>query len=236
MNFVWDIVLNAENQEIKKKDLFFKQASIYSPWYEQSFSQLNKTEIDDSVIEINALYRFNHIFKELLHTNIKDDPSNALMQEFSEYLFDIFIHALSEVDLKHGLTKREFYVRKIRQELLAGQFGKNAMQALHTMNTKLQHEIANELLTQMQTGSTLLSFRRAMNMTFSGCFIYQSKFNCKELFVYLGRKEKDQYRKQFEFVMDAFLPLGFTAKVFWEYHFGIIGVDATMSTDNIALF
>ena len=39
-----------------------------------------------------------------------------------------------------------------------------------------------------------------------------------------------------QFVKDMFLPIGFELRIFWQYHFGIIGIDATMKLDEMALY
>ena len=39
------------------------------------------------------------------------------------YYFDFVLHIWVEIDLCHGMTWREFYIRKIRCEVLDGKFG-----------------------------------------------------------------------------------------------------------------
>lgn len=236
MNFIWDIVLQAGEQGMDKADLLFQQAGEFSPYCEQAFACINQGWLDDTTVEINALYRFSHIFQELLHPELLARPENRDLAECAAGLFDVVVHLLSEVDLKHGLTKREYFVRQLRAELLDGVYGREAAATVVIMDRKLQFCLANELLTQLQTGTSLRVFRRAVRTAFAGSLIYQSNYNGKELLLYLGEKETKEKAQIIQFLLDLFLPFGFSARLFWEVHFGIIGVDATMQADAIALF
>lgn len=236
MNFIWDIVLQAEEQGLDKAELLFQPAQECSPYCEQAFAFINQDWLDSPTVEINALYRFSHIFQELLHPELLTRPENRDLIQCIAYLFDAVVHLLSEIDLKHGLTKREYFVRQLRAELLDGIYGREAAEAVTVMDRQLQFYLANELLTQIQAGSSLRVFRRAVRTAFTGSIIYQSNYNGKELLVYLGEKKTREKTQIIQFLLDLFLPFGFSTELFWEYHFGIIGVDATMQADAIALF
>ena len=113
MNFLWDIALRAQEQGKGEDELFFCQAREYSPFYEQAFSSLNETQVPEGRIELNLFVRFARIFQELLAW--EEEPS-----AFGEYLTDAALHALLYTDLRQGLSKRDIYIRKIRQELEQG--------------------------------------------------------------------------------------------------------------------
>ncbi|GEM_PF-250528 len=236
MNFIWDIVLQAEAQGMDKVELLFRQAKEYSPYCEQAFPCINQDRLESTVVEINALYRFSHIFQELLHPDLLARPENRDLAQCVACFFDVVVHLLSEIDLKHGLTKREYFVRQLRADLLDGVYGREAAAAVAVMDRKLQFSLANELLTQLQTGTSLRVFRRAVRTAFTGSLLYQSNYNNKELLLYLGEKETKEKAQILKFLLELFLPFGFSARLFWEYHFGIIGVDAAMQPDAIALF
>lgn len=236
MNYIWDIVLRAKQNGLTKEELFFWQAEQCSPYYEQSFPALNAKTVDRRVIEINALYRFSHIFQELLHPDILQGPQYVRLIDFILHLYDVIIHFLSEIDLRHGLNRREFYVHRIRRELLSGVFGKVAAEGVTVMERGLQLRIANEVLTQMQTGSNLHSFRRALMTIFPGSLLYQSNFDSSQLLLYVGQEESSDKEKQMTFLLEGFLPFGFHIKIFWQHHFGIMGVDQAMLSGEIAIF
>lgn len=115
-------------------------------------------------------------------------------------------------------------------------FGRTAAEGMRAMKRGLQWKLANEVLTVMETGASLFAFRRALLVAFPDCLLYQSRLESHWLLLYLGRKETETNKKQLQFILDGFLPLDFQVKVFWQYHFGLMGIDATMQMDHIAIF
>ena len=89
MNYIWEMVIKAKQNNLKSSELFFKQGNDISPWYEQSFSSLNQKEIENTNIEINSFYRFNDLFSKFLNEGFLENI------EFKEKFFDLVIHFLS---------------------------------------------------------------------------------------------------------------------------------------------
>lgn len=235
MNFIWDIALQAQRDGFPLEDLFFQPSADPSPCYEQSFTYLNQKHIRDPRIEINPLMRFSEIFQYLLHPDVfyyLEEES----QQFILYAFDAIVHILTEIDLCHGITKREFYVRRVRKEFQAGVYGKKAAEDYATLDKEQQLAMADTMLNVMKMGSSIHSFCAIMKQIFPGCVIYQVKKHPQILYVYIGRERDVSLEKQWNLLKDTFLPLDIEVRVFWELHFGILGVDATMRADAIAIF
>ena len=57
-----------------------------------------------------------------------------------------------------------------------------------------------------------------------------------QVLVYIGQKETEKERERVEFLRDMFLPVHYQVYLFWEHHFGIIGVEETMELDEMVLF
>jgi len=235
VNFIWDITLQAQRDGLPFDELFFQPEKNPGPCYEQSFTCLNETHVRDPRVEINPLYRFSDIFQYLLHPDVFGylEKEN---QQFILYAFDAIVHMLTEIDLCHGLMRREFYVRKIRREFQAGVYGAGAQEAYETLDKEQQLAVADEMLSVMEAGSSLTSFCHIMRQIFPGCFIYQLRKHPQEIYVYLDRKRSVTLTKQWIFIRDTFFPFGMEVNVFWDVHFGIMGVDATMQADAIAIF
>ena len=230
MNFLWDIALNAQRQGRKEEELFFKQAKEFSPFYEQSFSSINETEVTHGEIELNLLLRFATIFQELLAVEDKEYP------QFDDYLTDAALHTILYTDLRHGLSKRDTYIRKIRQELEEGIFGRETAEIFKSIPTGKRNRLATLVLTQLQTGSSLMTFRRSMLVLFPDAIIYQVRADRKKLLLYLKENRTESDERMLQFVQNMFLPVSYDLRVFWKYHFGIIGVDAAMKIDEIAIY
>ena len=235
MNFIWDITLRAQKNKIYLDDLFFSPTADPSPCYEQSLYYLNQKEITDPHIEINPLMRFSEIFQYLLHPDLfyyleRDS------QQFILYAFDTMVHILTEIDLCHGLTRREFYVRLVRRELGGGVYGEEVAKSYALLSREEQLAVADEMLVVMQTGTSLGSFCRILKQTFPGVFVYQVKKHPQIIYIYLDCKKTVTSEKKWQLIKNTFLPIGIEERVFWDVHFGILGIGATMQMDAIAIF
>lgn len=229
MNFIWEIVKKANMQSIKSEELFFCQSDQVSPWYEQSFTSLNQKEIDSKIIEINALCRFSGIFNNILHKELEG------YEEYRKYIYDVFIHFLAELDLNSHLTRDDFYLSRLQNEIIDGVCGEKYGITIARMNFYDRKNLIDLLYHEMHTTATLTIFRNAIRMIYTDALLYQLKDKPNELILYVGMKKLKEEQKV-NFIIDMFLPLGFDIRIFWENHFGVMSVDATMELDEIELF
>jgi len=230
MNFLWDIALRAKQQGIGEEKLFFRQAEEYSPFYEQAFSCLNETKIYNNEIELNLLFRFAPVFEYILAEDVEDYP------EFKRYLIDAALHMILYTDLRHGVTKRDIYIRKIREELENGTFWKDAAEKFKLIPYEKRNRLATLILNQIQTGASVMAFRRGILVLFPDAMLYQIKADRKKLLLYLKESKTETNEQILQLVQDMFLPISYDLRIFWKYHFGIIGVDGVMKIDEIALY
>lgn len=230
MNFLWDIALQAQAQGRAEEDLFFCQAEEFSPFYEQAFSCLNETDVPQGKTELNLFIRFAAIFQDILARE-KEDAS-----AFGEYLIDAALHTLLYTDLRQGLSKRDLCIRKIRQELEQGIFWKDAARVFRGIPMRERNRLAALVLTQMQTGSSLMIFRRGIKVLFPDAVLYQIREDRRKLLLYLSGSRTQQLEEGLCLVQDLFLPMNYELRTFWKYHFGIIGVDDAMQIDEIAIY
>lgn len=226
MNYIWDILLRAREQGFSDSDIFFCQAKDCSPWYEQSFSSLNETQITDPQVEINTLYRFSWIFQELLHEQTRT--------ELRQYLLDIAVHLLADRELLSGLSSQDFYVQKLMLEMRDGTLGEGLARMSNVFTHDERRKLASLLLLQYQIGSALSTFQKAVTQFYPDCLVYQVKNEPEEILLYLGLPSSEGPR--IHALRELFLPVRYQLRVFWEHHFGVIGVDATMRTDNIEIY
>lgn len=228
MNYIWDITLQAHIDGIKKNQLFFEQGANISPWYEQSFPNINQNRVEDTRIEINSLYRFDNIFGKYLQDGFLEHI------DFKKYFFDLVIHFLCEVDLSKGITKESIYLSKIKSDIENNIWGKNIK------NKFLEFEnidiIITLILLQLRVGSSILIFKRALKSVYPNVLLYQMKNQPNLLLIYFGMSKTKKELSKVEFIQDMFLPLGFNTRIFWDKHFGVCGIDSTMVTGEIELF
>lgn len=237
MNLLWDIVLRAQEQGKDEADLFFAQAKEFSPFFEQSFSCLNERSITSNLIELNLYFRLADLFQDLLSQDLAERLSREEdYAEFQEYLIDACLHAILYSDLRYGLTKREVFIRELMKELINGDFWMAASEDFRLIDSHKQIRLSTLVMTQMQTGSSLSIYRRAILVLFPDARLYQMKADKKKLLLYLGQRKTEGNQRMTEFVHDMFLPMSYHIRIFWEHHFGIIGEKATMRIDEIALY
>ena len=230
LNFLWDIVLRAKQQGTSEMDLFFCQAKEYSPFYEQSFSCLNENRIRSNEIELNLLYRFADMFQEILAEDVED------ISQFQRYFIDAALHLILHTDLYHGLTKRDVYIYRLLEELEDGTFWRRAEKEFAIIPNEKRSRIATLVFNQIQTGSSLMTFRRALLVLFPDAVLYQIRTERKKLLLYLSENKTENGERMLLFIQDMFLPISYDLRVFWKYHFGIVGVDEAMRIDEIALY
>lgn len=229
MNFVWEMALKLANQPEEREKFFFKQAKEYSSYYEQAFVYMNEEEIEDKVVELNALYRFDEIFGELLSPRLDDFTDLRL------YLYDSIIHFLIEVDLYHGLNKRFLYSRKIQDDILKNKYGEQLKNFLKSFSLQRQRQLCEFLLIQYEVGSSVLLFTKVVRAVFCNAITYKSTVDSKQILVYIGDEQNEANKKLVTFIIDSFLPITFNVRLFWEYHFGILDINETLKLGEIEI-
>ena len=226
MNYIWEILLRARAGGVPDQELFFVQAKECSPWYEQSFPCLNEDTVTGPVVEINSLYRFSAVFQGLLH-EMGDS-------EYLRFLFDAAVHVLAAQETMMGLSKRDFYVQKLRRDLLAGEFSDSVAQTVQAFSDDRQRGVASLLLMQYETGSSLLMYRKALTYFYPDAMLYQLKAHPEQLLLYLGLTDAD--RQTVQMLEDLFLPLQYQVRIFWTKHFGVWDVEASLVMDEIEIY
>ncbi|WP_099190450.1 hypothetical protein [Tepidibacter mesophilus] len=231
MNYIWDILVRADQQNIKKENITFKCAKTYSPYMEVAFEDLNKSEIDESlIVEINPYYRFFPIFKDIFDINFEESI------ELREVLFDILIHFLGNVDLKQGLSKEEYYKKYIIKDILENIFSQKIKKSIQIFNDKEREIVISSLIKLYTTGVSLEIFKSIVNKMFKKSTTYINNDNKKEILIYIGQKRTQELENKIDVLMDLFLHIDFKVFLYWQYHFGILGVEDTMKIENMVLY
>ena len=123
MQYIWEVVLAAEKNGIREADLRYEVAEVRSPYLEVSFSDLN-TQTVEQTVEVNPFYRFFDIFSEILDINQKE------YEKTREIFVDTVFHYLALTDLRMGMSKKDYYLKFLAEELGSGQFGSKAKAAM----------------------------------------------------------------------------------------------------------
>ncbi|MEC1180048.1 iron-dependent peroxidase [Metasolibacillus meyeri] len=229
MNYIWDLLIQAEEQGFRRSDIYFTLATSYSPYMELSPQVLNTTTIEQTV-QINPYYRYVEIFKDLF------PPDNSIDVEIQSYLLDIVIHFLADIDRMQGMNYKEYLMRFLLQEFAANVFGSDVQQYCQAL-TKTEREIvALNMIRMYQTGDALYNFKDTLKKLFPYCAVYIRSEDKDEVLLYIGQQRTAQRERKIQLIRTLFMPINFTLDIYWAQHFGIVDVEDTMKIDHIALY
>jgi len=230
MNYIWDYILRAKKAGYTEEDIRFVPAKIYSPYMELSLTDLNQTEAEEAELEVNPYYRYYPIFKELFL------PDNHENTEIRVELFDILMHHLLRVDRYMGMNREEFYIRFLRQDIQAGCFGEETQKEFQDFLEEEQKVLLHQILLLYRIGASVQLFRTTFLLFFPECNIYQNTQEKEEILIYLGERKNEKSDKKRRLLIRIFLPLPYTYRIYWEHHFGVIGISESMRIGNIEMY
>lgn len=231
MNYIWDLLIKAEKEGIQKAKINFKPAESFSPYMELSLPDMNISTLTDELdVEVNPYYRFYEIFKDLFHADYQES------EELRRTLFDILIHFLAFVDRKQGLCKYEYYKKFIMEDIQKDVFGSRVKECFSLLDDEEIIIFLDGIITQYRCGSSVFLLKRIMKKIFPKNIIYINCQDKMEILMYLASKKREKVKAKIDFILDMFLPIGYEVLLYWDKHFGILGVDETMSQDNIILY
>lgn len=230
MNYAWEAVLQAEKHGRQRDSLRFVEAHDPSPYIEVSVMDLNLESPEEDTVEINPLYRFGDVLGRLFDRNIEG------MEQTRQVFFDVCMHYIVQLDLRQGLSGEDFFCSLIRKDLREGRYGAAAGHRFSLFDGMEQKGILRASLHLLKTGNYMEEFRRAVLGVYPRAFLYENNETAYELLVYLGVTESGREWERAAFQQEMFLPMQATVHWFYEYHFGIIGVDETMVVDEAVVF
>lgn len=230
MNYLWEILLQAKAQGMAEEDIQFRQARSYSPYIELAEEFLNITRLEEPcLVELNPNYRFQKVFQELFHPDVTDYPA------LRGGLFQLLIHQIGENDIRAGMTREEYYKKMLGRAFADGDYGAGKKEAYALFQGSEREILLEGLLTMYREGDSIELFRRVMTALIPRCIVYGSNDNPYEILIYVGRRQTEMLEKKVQFVIALFLNIRYQPELYYEYHFGIIGMEETMQVGEIAI-
>ncbi len=229
MNYIWDIIVNFRQNGRQEKKVKFLVAKSYSPYMELSDPSINFDKVEEE-LEVNPYYRFYEIFKDLFNINYEEE------MELRETFFDIIIHFLADVDTLQGMTKREFYIRFVLEDIEKGILGTRIKESFALFDLREKTIIVENLIKLYKTGQALYLLMNTVRSIFRNSTIYVNYEVKDQLLYYVPYKRSKNNEAKMAFIEEFFLPINFRTEVFWEEHFGVIEIYETMKIDSIALY
>lgn len=230
MSYLWRVLVEATDKNIDKNSIVFKPAQIYSPYMEVALENLNSPLLSEGrEIEVNYWYRFHDIFRDLFPVDYVDN------KELREVFFDIVMHYLGELDLQRGLSKKYFYRDLIYKDIKNGELGENIRNNIDMLDKYELEYFLDGIINQYDCGSSIQNFEYVLRAIYKNNIVYKSKNKVKDIYIYLDTPYSEAEKKKIDMIIDTFLPINTRTFIFWDKHFGIMGVESTMKQGSIAL-
>ena len=231
MRELWEVVLEAKKEQIPLKDLRFVHEGKGSAYMELSLPFINQEELQgEKVVGVNTYCRFYSIFKHMYQPDQKEFPY------LRNSLTNLILHLLAENDARRGMTKEEYYKKLLIRDIHSGEFGKEAIQVFAHMEKEEQDKLMSGWLRSYRTGSSLAIFIDMVHSLIDNSIVYHNNDFPEELLVYTSSKTTDELEQRLQFLIELFLDIQYRVEIYYEYHFGIIGMEDTMQIDEIALY
>ena len=166
MNLMWEALLHGASCGIAKEEMRFVPAKSINPYREVSFKDVNRSVLSNEPVEVNALYRYAPVFEPLIDERLDEHDELRLV------LFDILAHYLSELDLREGLSRSEYYSKFLSEDIVNGHYGKgNAAAAQHFSSVQSRYFLA-EIRRQTDLPASNPSQAHRWRQTPCGCQRY----------------------------------------------------------------
>ena len=229
MMYLWEVLLKADEQSMPRQHLRFTHAANPSPYKEVAYDEINRNFVTTEPIEINAYYRYSAIFTSVIN-GLDEYP------ELRDTLFDILTHFLAELNTYEGLCKKEYHARLLQADVQAGKYGARYKDIFATFEPKQIRHVTESMVRLYEAGPSIELTKTLLRKIYPRSISYFNTVAQRELLVYIGRKETPDLRKQVDFLLSLFVPVDCIVHLFWEKHFGIIGVNETLELGEFVIY
>lgn len=230
MMYIWELLIQAKNENRNEKELTFCFPQRLSPYQELSFENINTVDLDVE-IDVNPYYRFYHIFKDFFMVeNFSKQPKRQ------KVLYDLIIHFLAELDCYQGMTKREYHIGFVIRDIYNGIFGKTVKEEFHVLPAAEQKIIANNILRLYKTGEGVYLFLDTVLKLYRHASVLANAKEKDLIVLFLQEKETPEQIRKIQLLNALFLPFKYEIEIYWEHLFGVIGADDLMRQGKMILY
>lgn len=231
MKYLWEVALEAQKENVPLKSLRFTHSSNSSAYMELALPFLNQMGfIDEVEIEVNTYFRFYSIFKNMF------TPDQNEFSCLRESLTNLILHVLMENDVRRGMTKDEYYKKMLILDIRNGVVGETAKRIFPILKKEEQEILLSGWLRTYQVKNSLAIFIDMIHGLIDDSIVYHNNDCPNQILIYTALKKTVETEDKIVCLVDLFLDIEYQLEIFYEYHFGIIGIDNTMIIDEIAMY
>lgn len=211
-----------------RDNIRFRQRAQASPYIEADRRDITKTEDGVWQIRMNGMYRFEDVIGPLLQ---EDDVS----EELRAWLFDVLMHYLTGIAYREGFSVHAYKVRQYMEDIEKGCYGGEIRQLYRNLGMDDKYYINDGLHRQENTRESVQLFADMLVKLVGFGTVYQNLLDADEILYYAGKRQDKETEEKIRLVRLLFLPLGYTLRIFWETHFGVLGEEQTMQLGAVEL-
>lgn len=211
-----------------KDNIRFMQAESYSPYSEISMNGIQQMDDNLTQVSVNGFYRYDSIMQPLFGKKSIPDSQKA-------WLFDIYMHYLTELEYRSGTTYQDYLIRKFQMDLEEGMYGQEIQECFERLDKDEKFTVAHSLFCQQSTRESVERFADTLVAVLHNGVVYKNELNEKELYIYISSKKNDEDISKIYLVQQLFQPMGYESRIFWEQHFAVFGEEQTLRMDEIEL-
>ena len=230
MNCIWEIALKAQKRGYNLEDLIFINSENPSPYTESTFDFLNADMIENSIVEVNPLYRFANELGEVFLPDVKG------YEKVREIFLEVIMHYIAVWYLRSGTDKKELRAMYILKEIEEGKFLKSIRKTLFSLGFEKSKRIVFCLLDLYECKDYITIFRKALRELYHKANLYNHSENLRKFTIFTGVDKTKEDMERMEMLKKLFLPISYETEIFWKHHFGSIGVDESMRIGETAIY
>jgi len=183
-----------------------------------------KPEEKFSRVDINPYYRFGSIYEYILRPE-RNDPNDLIV-------CDIITHILAHIDRICGMSRRDFHLLLITDEIEQGCFGE-PKDDFKLFSVAEKRALAEALIMFYETSNSL----RCLDVLFNAIM---TDFNImlrdnEEVVFYNPYRFDAREDKKLRFIIKLFLPIDFPHVIHWQHTYGTIEHDESMTLEGFVL-
>lgn len=231
---LWNIVYEIKRLNIDPKFIKFTNSEEISPYMELNFENMNYVyfkENEVNTIEVNPYFRYFEIFFRMFDENSND------LGNLRGILFNSMCHFLGELELRKGLTREDYYLDIMAKQIINDYFSEEFKNGFYKyFNKEEQTSLYYLILNMYRDGNCLEHFCNSISKIFKKSTIYDYTYEMEDLIIYIPNPETENNLKKYELLKTLFLPIKLSVRVFWKYHFIILGDSQLSIIGSTVLF
>ncbi len=227
MRWIW------QNDDQDRKFIIDEKNPLLSPYLEISYQ-------NEHEISVNPWLRFYDIFSPLMNC-LRRDSSCASDEDFiqrKKNVINIIFHFLAKLD-EWG-RMHPFFLEEIiiEREILSGGWGNFPRRIYPSLSKAEKNSLLHFLRLHLVYQCRLSFLLPALHEFFPGSILYYYVPE-REFILYIPVAPTEENRQKLHILLHFFFDITYSLKeenIFWEHHFGIIGVEDTMCIDEMVIY